>query len=122
MGLQDKNTTFRIVDPAVAPVYPVSPNRKKFISLGIAAGLASGFIVLLALDFFDNTLKMADSLKPLGLPLLAVIPLFKSEEEIVQERRKDRLVYSLGILYFLIILCILGMEVIGISLNDKLIG
>ena len=45
--LQTKEGTFKIVDPAVLPITPVSPNRIKIILLGIIAGLAgaAGLIV-----------------------------------------------------------------------------
>jgi uncharacterized protein involved in exopolysaccharide biosynthesis len=47
--VQDKATNFRIVDPAVTPKTPVSPNRAKIILIRIVAGLASGFGILMAL-------------------------------------------------------------------------
>jgi len=37
MTVQDKTTTFRIVDPAVMPQTPASPNRLRIILMGIAA-------------------------------------------------------------------------------------
>ncbi len=43
LEVQDKSTTFRIVEPAVMPSSPVSPNRVKIMLMGIVAGFAGGF-------------------------------------------------------------------------------
>jgi succinoglycan biosynthesis transport protein ExoP len=122
MELQDKSTTFRIVDPAVAPVVPVSPNRKKIIMMGIIAGIAGGVGILLLLDFIDQSVTMVSSLKPLGLPVLAVIPLIKTTAEIQVERKKDLQLYFVCGVYFSLILAILVMEMLGLSAIDTMVN
>lgn len=110
MELQDKSTTFRIVDPAVISSKPVSPNRVKIMLMGIAAGLAGGLGFLLLLDYLDNSVKMVGSLRSFGVPVLAVIPLVKSNEAIEQERKKDMMLYYASGCYFSIIFAILVFE------------
>ena len=122
MELQDKSTTFRIVDPAVAPVVPVSPNRKKIIMMGIFAGIAGGVGILLLLDIVDQSITMVSALKPLGLPVLAVIPLIKAPEEIRAERKKDLQLYFICGVYFSLILAVLVMEMLGLNVVDTMVN
>jgi uncharacterized protein involved in exopolysaccharide biosynthesis len=72
--LQDKAGTFKIVDPAVLPITPVSPNRIKIILLGIIGGIAGAAGLIILLDAFDDSIKNVDTVKSLGIPVLAVIP------------------------------------------------
>jgi polysaccharide chain length determinant protein (PEP-CTERM system associated) len=121
MTVQDKSTTFRIVDPAVMPLFPKSPNRLKFILIGIAAGLAGGFALLLALDYVDKSVKNVDTLKNLGINLLAVIPRISDPRTAEIELLKDRKLYLAAGSYFSLILTILALEFIGFSPVDNLI-
>jgi succinoglycan biosynthesis transport protein ExoP len=122
MELQDKSTTFRIVDPAVTPLSPVSPNRVRIILMGIAAGFAAGFGVLFAFDYMDNSVKSLDSLKTLGQPVLAVIPLIKDEDEISAEKKRDLRVYVASGCYFSVILLVLLMEMLGAPFVDNVMS
>ncbi|MDA8434346.1 MAG: Wzz/FepE/Etk N-terminal domain-containing protein [Nitrospiraceae bacterium] len=122
MELQDKSTVFRIVDPAVTPIAPVSPNRKRIILMGIAAGLATGFGLLLAFDYVDHSVKTVGMLKTLGFPVLAVIPLIKSEEEIRREKTNDFRIYLWSAGFFSLILAVLALEVLGVTFMDVLIN
>lgn len=67
-----------IVEEAVTPQYPVSPNLKKNVMLGgvIGAALIIGILVLLYL--MDDTIKDSEDVKKyLGLNTLATFPLEK---------------------------------------------
>ncbi len=74
MEVQDKTTTFRVVDPAILPTKPFSPQRVKIILLGILGGLAGSFAVLVLLDHLDKSVRNTESLKSLGVQILAVVP------------------------------------------------
>lgn len=121
MGLQDKGTNFRIVDPAVTPVAPVSPNRKKLLLMSIAAGFAGGAALLLLLDKLDHSVKLVDSLSSFGLPILAVIPLIKSTEEVRAEQQRDLKILALSGVYFSLIIMVFLMELLGIRLFENLV-
>ena len=104
MELEDKGTTFRIVDPAVLPTKPVSPDRIKFILIGIVAGIVSGIGILLLIEYFDHSFKDVDSLRSnYNLPIFAVIPQIITEQDIKKNRRMDRAVYTVSILYLSVI-------------------
>jgi len=122
MQVQDKTTTFRIMEPAVIPVSPISPNRMRIILMGIAAGLAGGFGLLLAIDYFDKSVKAVDTLKELGINVLAVIPKISDPQAIEKERRNDLRLYIVSGAYFSMIVALLALEFLGKSPVDRIIG
>ncbi|NVN97999.1 MAG: chain-length determining protein, partial [Geobacteraceae bacterium] len=118
MELQDKGVSYKIIDPAVTPVTPVSPNRRKLLLMSISAGLAGAAGVLFLIDQLDTSVKLIDNLKPLGLPILAVIPLIKSEEEICSARERDLKIYAVSSMYFSLILMVVVLELISSSIFE----
>jgi succinoglycan biosynthesis transport protein ExoP len=122
MVVQDKATTFRIVDPAVMPLSPISPNRLRIILMGIAAGIAGGFGLLLAIDYFDKTVKTVDALKTLGINVLAVIPKITDPQAIEKEHRRDLRLYLVAGTYFSLILVLLALEALNLSPVERVIG
>jgi polysaccharide biosynthesis transport protein len=110
--IQDKAGTFRIVDPAVLPIKPVSLNRIMIILLGIAGGLAGAFGVLLALDTFDKSVKTIDVLRGLGIPVLAVIPHIESPDELIKAKRKDAYFYGLSGLFVVLLGAVIVRELL----------
>jgi succinoglycan biosynthesis transport protein ExoP len=102
--LQDKANTFRILDPAILPTKPISPNRIIIILFGFAAGIAAGFATVFLLDYFDHSVKTVDDLKKyFGAPVLAVIPQIVTDEEINKNKKMDRKVYAISLAYLSII-------------------
>jgi len=120
MEVEDKATTFRIIEPAVLPSIPVSPNRVLMILGGIVCGLFGGFAVIFILDYTNRSIKTIGSLKELGMPVLAVIPKMISEEEIMKMKKQDILIYSIAGAYMLCILTVLGMEVLGFNYIENI--
>jgi polysaccharide chain length determinant protein (PEP-CTERM system associated) len=110
MQLQDKATTFRIVDPAITPAKPFSPNRVALIFLGIIAGFAGSFAILVLLDYLDNTVRHVDTFKSMGVPVLAVVPKLNNSEELKVCRKRDRLFFSVAVSYFSLVLLTLSFE------------
>jgi polysaccharide chain length determinant protein (PEP-CTERM system associated) len=119
MELQDKAATFRIVESAVLPLLPSSPNRPLIIFAGILFGVAMAFGLIFLLDFLDRSIRDVDTLKHLGLPVLAVIPLKKNEQLAAQMRRRDKKLFLAAGAYFCVILAFLAMELLGVELMDK---
>jgi len=121
MEVQDKATTFRIVEPAKIPGNPISPNRVRIILMGIVAGLAVGIGLLLIVDYFDKTVKTVDTLKSLGVQVLAVIPRISDPQEVEKLHRKDLRLYLVAGGYFAMIVAVLALEFIGRSPVEMLI-
>lgn len=113
MEVQDKTTTFRIIDPAVIPTFPASPDRVKIILLGILAGLAAGIGIALLLDNLDHSVKSIDDLKKFGAPVLAIISTIQDPQEVVRRRRIDTKIYLFAGAYFSLVLVVLLVEVIS---------
>lgn len=121
MEVQEKSTTFRVVDPAILPVKPTSPNRLKIMLLGIVGGIASSFGLLLLLDQLDGSVKDVEFVKGLGAPLLAIIPKMQHPVLVIRERRKSFSFFLVAGLYFLVILCFPAMEMLNLPYMDRLL-
>jgi polysaccharide chain length determinant protein (PEP-CTERM system associated) len=115
MEVQDKSTVFRIVDPAVLPIKPISPNRVKLILLGILAGIGGGVGLVILKDQMDTSVKSVDMAAGFGLPVLAVIPKIEDPQQIAVQARKDRRLYIASGLYFSMIIAVLALEVLGVT-------
>ncbi len=114
MEVQDKASTFRVVDPAVLPTKPVSPNRLKIMLMGLFGGLAGGLGTVFGFDYMDKSVKNVDSLRSLGVPVLAMIPHIQEPDEVKKRKRKDILLYGFSALYMMCILGIMAMEKLGL--------
>lgn len=121
MEVQDKSSTFRIVDPAVMPIKPVSPNRVRIILMGIIGGIAAGFGLLMLMDFLDGSVKSVDALRGLGITVLAVIPRIQEPVVQLQQRKRDLKLYGFAGLYFCLILGVLALEVLDLPYIDKVV-
>lgn len=122
MEVQDKTTTFRIIDSAVLPQKPVSPNRLKIMLMGIIAGIGGSFGILLLLDNMDKSVKDLEFVKSFGVPILAVIPNIHDPHLLeIQHKRTRRLLIVSGF-YFLFLLSFPAMEVLGLTYMDKLLN
>jgi polysaccharide chain length determinant protein (PEP-CTERM system associated) len=115
MEVQDKSTVFRVVDPAVLPIKPVSPNRIKLILMGILAGIGGGLGLVILKDQLDDSVKSIDMAKTFGLPVLAIIPRIEDPQLVAIQTRKDRKLYLFAGMYFSIILAVLALEFLGMT-------
>jgi len=76
----------RILDTALVPGSPVSPNKKILLLLGIMLGgvLSAGFIAVR--EFLDNSINSVDELKMTRLPMLSAVPVL---EKVSKRNRKS---------------------------------
>ena len=122
MEEQDKIPTFKVVEPAITPTTPISPNRVKIIMMGIVAGLAGGIGFLLLMDQLDKSVQSLDTLKSIGVPVLAVIPRVQDPMQMKISRKKDMGLYILSAGYLSMILLVLALELVRPALIDSLLG
>ena len=121
MEVQDKSTTFRIVDPAVLPARPASPNRLMIMLLGIFGGAAGSLFLLVLFDQMDTTAKEVGFVKSLGGPVLAVVPRMQIPEEVARLHRKSLRIFALSALYFMLLLVFPAMELMGLPYMDQVL-
>lgn len=122
LGVQDKTMTFRIIEPAVIPVIPISPNRVRIILMGIAAGLAGGGGLLLVIDNLDKSVKTVDAVRVLGIQILAVIPKIVDPQEVKKESSRSLRLYLAAGAYFSMIVALLALEALNLSPVERIIG
>jgi capsular exopolysaccharide synthesis family protein len=72
-------TNIHLVDPALAPTYPVRPRIMYNIAISILVGLVLGVTLAIVEESLDTSVKSAEDLeRVLGVPALAVVPLARS--------------------------------------------
>jgi succinoglycan biosynthesis transport protein ExoP len=111
MEVQNKAGAFRILDPAVVPHKPISPNILRIILLGVLGGIAAGIGVVVGLDYLDTSVRSVEMVRKLGLPVLAVIPTIQTQQETAAIRKKDRTLYTAVGLYLVALLAVITMEI-----------
>lgn len=112
MEIGDKTTTFRIVDPALFPTKPVSPDKVKLLLLAMLGGLGAGVGLVILLDQMDSSIKEARDLEVLGLQVLASVPPIEESGLVEKRRKSDLLAYSLTSIYFASIFCLFIVQII----------
>ncbi|MBW8003501.1 MAG: polysaccharide biosynthesis tyrosine autokinase [Planctomycetes bacterium] len=66
-----------VIDPAVTPLKPVRPKKKKNVIIGLVSSLILGIMLAFLLEYLDNTVKSEDEVKRLlRIPILGLIPRF----------------------------------------------
>ena len=121
MELQDKAVSFRVLDPAVVPAIPSSPNRPLILLMGMAGGVGIAFGVIFLLDLIDPSIKDVNDLRQFGIPVLAVIPKLKDVEEERRTALRNRRIYIIAAVGVLIVLAFFGMEFLRLGIMDSLI-
>ena len=106
MEIGNKAATFRIVDAAILPETPISPNLMKMLLLAIVAGLASAAGIIFLFENLDNRLRDPSLLESYGVEVIAIIPNIVDHQEMRRRRRKDLLLVTISGVYFC---CFLGV-------------
>jgi succinoglycan biosynthesis transport protein ExoP len=80
---------FTILDPPGLPIKPDFPNRLKFCGMGIAAGLALGFLVVFLFEFFDDRIHGEKQLKALlPITVMAEIPEIQDQRDLAKQKKR----------------------------------
>jgi polysaccharide chain length determinant protein (PEP-CTERM system associated) len=92
---------FRVLDPARVPERPFSPIRWQIDLAGAVAGLGMGVFLVGFLEYRDSSINSeAEVVRLFNLPVLALVPLMVSAEEIRARRRRTILV-SVAVVIFI---------------------
>ena len=93
-NLERGNATeqFRILDPAIPPLYAAAPNRFYLALMGFVAAVALGIAAIVVFEKFDTSFHTADELQAFtNLPMLARIRLIPT----ASRARRARLQFAL---------------------------
>ena len=94
MEEHQKGEKFTLIDPASYPEKPVSPNRLLILLGGVFCSLGAGAGSVALVEHLDHSVKNSDDLVRLtGFPVLGSIIRIQTEEDIVQTRRKRKLIW-----------------------------
>ncbi len=78
--MQVKNV--QVIDVAVIPTEPISLSSKTILVIMIMVGIIFGGLVILLIEFFNNTIRAPEDVKKhLNLPIIGIIPTFKADKK-----------------------------------------
>jgi succinoglycan biosynthesis transport protein ExoP len=79
-----------IIDPAVMPVRPVSPNKQENLIIGLLLSIVLGICLAFLLDHFDTIVTSEEEIKKLlAAPLLGYIPRFHQNGRAIAKKTGD---------------------------------
>jgi succinoglycan biosynthesis transport protein ExoP len=95
-----KGERFMILDPAPIPDKPFGPNRGMISLAGLVVGLLGGIGLAVVIEMMDQSVRSEhEATQLLGVPVLAGIPLIRSEAQI-RSRRVRFLVSAVALAFF----------------------
>jgi polysaccharide biosynthesis transport protein len=69
------NASITVVDPAIAPRWPIKPNERLIMAAGLVGGLLLGIGLAVVREYADGTVRTrADVIAVSGLPVVGVVP------------------------------------------------
>ena len=77
----------RIVNKAAPPKKPISPDIPRNLSMALFIGFIIGFVINLAIEYFDNTIKSVEFIERKKLPVLGIIPSIEQGQESYSKNR-----------------------------------
>lgn len=85
MEVANKASTFRVIDPAILPQSPVSPDMLRMLLLAVAGGLGCGLGLIFLIENMDSRVRDVSIFAELGIDVLAVVPNI-SDPDVLKKR------------------------------------
>lgn len=103
---------FRIIEPPVAPLRPVTPNRPLFVVIVLLGAIGAGGGLAFLLHQLNPVFATRHALREsLGLPVLGSISLALTNAQLAVERRSNfRLAYAGGLLVFAFVAALVASQ------------
>lgn len=96
LEVEQKGERFIVIEPAVTPTDPISPNRTAIVMIGFVLALGLGLAVALIKDLLQGAVHgAADVARLVGAPPLAVVPYIDNHHD---EERQRWAIYGAGAL------------------------
>ena len=113
MEKQQKSKNVRLVNAAYFPTSPVKPDRKLILAAGFVLALGAGLGLSILLDMMGTSFQNAEELtSEIDLPLLASIPIIKTQAMFMEKRRVQLVTVLLS-------LASLGAGIFGIRVYSQ---
>ena len=116
MEKKQKGEKFQILDPAMLPEKPVSPNMKILFILALVVGPNIGLGLVFLLEYLDTSFRNPrDVESSLGFSVLATVPIirdrkFKTKQRLNQVFSVASIIFSLILLSAFAVLSFVGVE------------
>lgn len=120
MEMENKSMNFRIVDPAVLPEKPVSPNRPLVMIGSLFVGIGSGMAVIILPYILGGAVNTVADLRALNLRVLAVVQVIPKPEEEKVRKKGDRFFLAGAAAYFSLLLFICALEFMDTPYMERL--
>ena len=86
MEKKQKGELFQILDLASFPRRPIEPDMRKLFLIFLAAGFGIGGGIVFLLEYLDTSFRRPEDIEPLGVSMLAAIPVVTGRKQIVLQR------------------------------------
>jgi len=112
-----KGERFTIIDPPQYPTKPFKPNRLAIILIGFILSTGAGIAVASIIEYSDRSIKSARDIASITtIPVIGVLPIIETEEDIARKKKKKLATYIGGIL-LVIIICLAFIHLYVVKLN-----
>ena len=88
---KQKGEQFQIIDSASFPQRPVEPDMRKLFLIFLAAGVGIGGAIIYLLEYLDTSFRGPEDVEPLGVSILATIPVVAGRKDRVLKRSNQLL-------------------------------
>jgi capsular exopolysaccharide synthesis family protein len=86
-----KANAVSVIEHSSLPTFPISPNPRRTIPLGLLGGLAVGLALVFGVDALDRSIKTVDQAEStLGLPVFAAVPDTTDEGPVKRLKRRGK--------------------------------
>lgn len=105
---------FRIMEPAMLPLKPMSPNRRRLALLGCVMGTLLGFSLIFLVEYLDHSLTTVEEVEQyLGLPVLGTIPRMNLRTSKRGRKVRIAVFLVLGMLVVVLIVIFIKQRMVG---------
>ena len=95
MEKKQKGEQFQIIDPAVVPEKPTSPDMLRLFLITIALGLGIGGVAVYLMEFSNQSFKSVEDVESsLGITVLATIPVIHHPKDLLRTRLNNICTYA----------------------------
>jgi len=99
LELQKKGERFTLIDPPQEPLEAFSPNRLVILLLGLVLAVGGGFGSVALAEIMDSTIHTERAIASIiGVTPLATIPYLENREESDKRKKRQKLIFIIGVL------------------------